>query len=81
MSDQVNKEQTRAAKQENITELTDEQLDEASGGEICAIDNVPMATLLHPGDRTDEDLVTPHSTDEASAPAGKVYLRNSNTTG
>ena len=32
MSDQVKKEQTKGAKQENITELNDEQLDEASGG-------------------------------------------------
>ena len=80
MSDQVNKEQTNAATQENITELTDEQLDEAAGGEICTTDNVPAATL-HPVDSTDADLATPHSTDEASGRADKVYLRNSNTTG
>ena len=32
MSEEANKEQTKGAKQENITELNDEQLDEASGG-------------------------------------------------
>ena len=32
MSDQVNKEQTKAAKQETVTELSDDQLDEAAGG-------------------------------------------------
>ena len=34
MSEQVNKEQTKAAEQENITELTDQQLAEAQGGEV-----------------------------------------------
>ena len=33
MSDQVNKEQTKAAKQEKIMELSDEQLDEAAGAQ------------------------------------------------
>ncbi len=32
MSEQVNKEQTKDAKQEKITELSDEQLAEAKGG-------------------------------------------------
>ena len=32
MSEEVNKEQTKGAKQEKNTELTDEQLDAASGG-------------------------------------------------
>ncbi len=32
MSDQVNKEQTKAATQEEITELTDDQLGEVAGG-------------------------------------------------
>ena len=32
MSEQVNKEQTKGAEQENITELTDQQLAEAQGG-------------------------------------------------
>ena len=32
MSDQVNKDQTQAAKQEEITELSDDQLDEVAGG-------------------------------------------------
>ena len=32
MSEQVNKEQTKGAKQEKITELSDEQLAEAQGG-------------------------------------------------
>ena len=32
MSEEVNKEQTKAAKQEKSTELTDDQLDEAAGG-------------------------------------------------
>jgi hypothetical protein len=32
MSEEVNKEQTKAAKQEKITELSDDQLDEAAGG-------------------------------------------------
>ena len=32
MSDQVKKEQTKAASQEKTTELTDAQLDEAAGG-------------------------------------------------
>ena len=33
MSEQVNKEQTKDAKQEKITELSDEQLAEAQGGD------------------------------------------------
>ena len=32
MSEQVTKEQTKGAEQENITELTDQQLAEAQGG-------------------------------------------------
>ena len=32
MSEEVNKEQTKGAEQENITELTDQQLAEAQGG-------------------------------------------------
>ena len=32
MSEQVNKEQTKGAEQENSTELTDQQLAEAQGG-------------------------------------------------
>jgi hypothetical protein len=32
MSKEVNKEQTKAAQQEEITELSDDQLDEAAGG-------------------------------------------------
>ncbi len=32
MSEEVNKEQTKAAKQENITEISDDKLDEAAGG-------------------------------------------------
>ena len=32
MSEEVNKEQTKGAKQEKSTELTDDQLDEAAGG-------------------------------------------------
>ena len=34
MSEEVNKEQTKAAKQETVTELSDDQLDEAAGGAI-----------------------------------------------
>ena len=34
MSDQVNKEQTKDTKQKKITELTDDQLDEAAGGSL-----------------------------------------------
>lgn len=45
MSEEINKEQTKAAKHEEITELSDDQLDEAAGGELCAIDAVPAATL------------------------------------
>ena len=36
MSDQVNKEKTKDAKQEEIPELTDEQLDEAAEGSLHA---------------------------------------------
>ena len=32
MSEEVNKEQTKTAKQEKFTELSDDQLDEAAGG-------------------------------------------------
>ena len=32
MSEEVNKERTQAAKQEKITELSEDQLDEAAGG-------------------------------------------------
>ena len=32
MSEEVNKERRKGAKQENVTELTDDQLDEAAGG-------------------------------------------------
>ena len=32
MSEEVNREQTKAAKQEKITELSDDQLDGAAGG-------------------------------------------------
>lgn len=53
MSEQVNKEQAKGMKQENVTELTDDQLDEVAGGEICATDNVPQATLCSV-DLTDE---------------------------
>ena len=55
MSEEMNKEETKAAKQEEITELSDDRLDEAAGGELCTVDAVPAATL-HPVDRTDEDL-------------------------
>ena len=37
MSEQVNKEQTKGAEQENITELTDQQLAEAQGGAATRI--------------------------------------------
>ena len=37
MSEQVNKEQTKGAEQENITELTDQQLAKAQGGADTAI--------------------------------------------
>ena len=32
MSEEVNNEQTKGAKQEEVTELTDDQLDEVAGG-------------------------------------------------
>ena len=47
MSEQVNKEQTKGAEQENITELTDEQLDEAAGG------GTAEHQLIGPGDQSD----------------------------
>ena len=45
MSEEMNRKQTKAAKHEEITELSDDQLDEAAGGELCTIDAVPAATL------------------------------------
>jgi hypothetical protein len=44
MSDQVNKEQTKDAKQDEITERSDEQLDEAAGG-----GSLPAGTVVDPG--------------------------------
>ncbi len=51
MSDQVNKEPTKAAKQEKITELSDDQLDEAAGGR--SQDKVDESLLR--GDASDDD--------------------------
>ena len=51
MSDQVNKEQTKAATQENITELTDEQLDEAAGARYAppiTFQPLPFTPLILP---------------------------------
>ena len=48
MSEEVNKEQTKGAKQEKITELSEEQLEEAAGGgrgaDVCiGTENDPAA--------------------------------------
>ena len=51
MSEEVNKEQTNAAKQEKITELSDDQLDEAAGGR--SQDTVDQSLLR--GDGSDDD--------------------------
>ena len=51
MSEEVNKEQTKAAKQEKITELSDDQLDEAAGGR--SQDTVDQSLLK--GDGADDD--------------------------
>ena len=52
MSDQVNKEQTKAATQEEITELTDDQLGEVAGGGLhCGVDlrrAEPQETIWDP---------------------------------
>ena len=39
MSEQVNKEQTKGTEQEKITELSDEQLAEAQGGQPHALNH------------------------------------------
>jgi hypothetical protein len=81
MSHLNSKEEPKTQNQQELTELSDKQLEEAAGGELCTVDAVPAATL-HPVDRTDEDLITLHSTGDAYRPSdGKVYLRNSNTPG
>ena len=46
MPEEVKKEQTKAAEQENITELSDAQLDEAVGG--LAIDAASEPSRFHP---------------------------------
>ena len=62
MSEEVSKEQTKGAKQEEKAELTDEQLDEAAGGFGPSTggfmdEDPPMGA---PPNRDDEgDLVTP----------------------
>ena len=50
MSKEVNKEQAKAATQEEITELTDDQLDEAVGGYKQPRPPIPAAS----GDSGDE---------------------------
>ena len=47
MSEEANKEQTKGAKQENITELNDEQLDEAAGGSAAGTVVEPGSQLLY----------------------------------
>ncbi len=48
MSEEVNKEQTKAAKQEKITELSDEQLAEAQGGSVTVVSahNLPQDHIV-----------------------------------
>ena len=46
MPEEVNKDQTKAAKQEKTPELTDDELDEAVGG--LAIDAANEPSRLHP---------------------------------
>ena len=56
MSEQVNKEQTKDAKQEKITGLSDEQLAEAQGG--AATRSLPEIDVLRDDDpKRDEDVV------------------------
>ena len=49
MSEEVNKEQTKGATQEEITELTDDRLDEAAGG-VDATADVPDGIGLSDGE-------------------------------
>ena len=64
MSDQLQKEQTP----ENVTELTDGQLEEAAGGELCTVDAVPSATLRKVDD-TEGDLATAQKDERRSEDA------------
>ena len=59
MSDEVNKEQTKDAQQENITELTDEQLDEASGGVEKELSFIkPTIAVAYTGDTSTESEIS-----------------------
>ena len=60
MSEEVNKEQAKGAKQEKITELADEQLDEAAGGDSQGPDpntseGIFVFTSSAPVSRPDDD--------------------------
>ena len=45
MSEEVKKEQTKAATQEEITELTEEQLEETAGGTNKPILQIPQTSV------------------------------------
>ena len=65
MSEQVNKEQTKGAEQENITELTDQQLAEAQGGGGRVLENA----LTEDGDEAALDPPARLQTDRHPASA------------
>ena len=56
MSKEVNKEQAKAATQEEITELTDDQLDEAAGGYKQPRSPIPAASDDSGKDGAFEDI-------------------------
>ena len=56
MSQEVNKEQTKDASQEKTTELTDDQLDEAAGGEASSCDTSTLTIQIQDAGPTDAQL-------------------------
>ena len=60
MSEQVNKEQTKDAKQEEIPELTDDQLDEVAGG-VLSLSKASRTKRMSSLDGKGNDVLTEES--------------------